>query len=128
MSEITKSDRSNPTALAVATFDMLSPMLDSALTEIREFAKRKPDGIVNPLKVKMLNQLLVEVKGILADEASSLYLELLDEELLPQNSDVVLILGRFRAAMSQFRAKYTFVDFGTTYWSTQEGRQEALSR
>lgn len=95
-----------PTDAVVARFDMLSPMINSALEEMREFSKKKQDGVLNPLKVKVLNRLLTDIKEVLSADPSTEYLDLLDDESLPQNSDAVLILGQFRAAMDQFSNKY----------------------
>ncbi|MFF2482728.1 hypothetical protein [Paenibacillus sp. NPDC058071] len=109
-----------PTEAIVAKFEMLTPMLDSALLEMREFSKKKQDGVLNPLKVKVLNRLLYDLKEILSADPSTEYLDLLDDESLPQNSDAVLILGQFRAAMDQFRIKYFGYYNGTHRWLTVE--------
>jgi hypothetical protein len=112
-----------PTNAQANKFNMLSPMMDSMLTEMRELSKKKQDGIVNDLKVKMINRVLKEVKEILSSDPSSQYLDLLDEESLPQNSDAVLILGQFRAAMDQFKSKYFRQDRSNSImkrWYTQE--------
>ena len=101
-------------------YDMLSPMLYSALEEMREFSKKKQDGVLNPLKVKLINRLLTDIKNFLSSEQSIAYLDILDEETLPQNSDAVLILGQYRAAMDQFRSKYYCWDGYEHRWFTQE--------
>ncbi|ULO04815.1 hypothetical protein H1230_16850 [Paenibacillus sp. 19GGS1-52] len=87
---------------------------------MREFSKKKQDGILNPLKVRVLNRLLADIKDILSSDQSITYLDLLDDELLPQNSDAVLILGQFKAAMEQFKAKYYGYDNGIYRWRTVE--------
>ncbi|MDN4081283.1 hypothetical protein QYF52_25495 [Paenibacillus polymyxa] len=61
------------TLAIVAKHDMLSPMLDSALVEMREFSKKKQDGVLNPLKVKVLNRLLTDIKEVLATDPSTEY-------------------------------------------------------
>jgi hypothetical protein len=114
------SDGNEPTDQQAATFDMLSPMLDSFVREMREFAKKKPEGIVTAPKVKMINRLLEQIKGILAADPSAAYLDLLDEEALPQNSDAVLILGQFQAAMAQFHGKHFGWDGSSKRWFTHE--------
>ncbi|MDR3601421.1 MAG: hypothetical protein P4L49_13230 [Desulfosporosinus sp.] len=118
----TKKSSLLPTREMVEKFDMLSPMLDSALSEMREFSKKKQDGVLNPLKVKLINHLLNDIKTTLSSDASTEYLDVLDEETLPQNSDAVLILGQFRAAMDQFRGKYYGYDSEKHdhRWFTQE--------
>ena len=81
-----------PSQDQVDKFNYLSPMLNSALSEMREFSKRKQDGIVGTTKIKILNRLLTELREIVSGEDTVNYLDPLDEDDLPQNSDAVLIL------------------------------------
>ncbi len=115
------SEKNNaPTENDVERFRFLSPMLDSALFEMREFAKKKQDGIVSATKIKILNRLLTDVKDIVKQEESASYLDMLSEEDLPQNSDAVLILGQYRAALNSFESRNTrMVDYHKT-WITKE--------
>lgn len=109
-----------PTTVQTSKFDLLQPMLYTALEEMREFSKKKQDGVLNPLKVKVINRLLIDIKEILISDPSSEYLDLLDEDTLPQNSDAVLVLGQFHAAMKQFRTKHIKKEYGETFWLTEE--------
>jgi hypothetical protein len=113
-----------PTEEDVKRFRFLSPMLDSALLEMREFAKKKQDGIVSGTKIKILNRLLTDIKDIVKQEESVSYLDALSEEDLPQNSDAVLILGQYRAALDSFesRNKQT-INYKNT-WITKEWIEE----
>lgn len=95
-----------PTAAQAARFDMLAPMVDAAHEEISELSKKKPDGLLNSLKVRHVNKLLKDVRSCMGSDPSIEFLELLDEEQLPLNSDAVLILGQYRAAMKQFKEKH----------------------
>ncbi|GAE27619.1 hypothetical protein JCM9140_3772 [Halalkalibacter wakoensis JCM 9140] len=65
----------------------------------------------------MLNEVKEEV---LIDDPSIEYLDLLDDETLPQNSDAVLILGQYQAALKQFKSKYYKRDGYTQRWYTKE--------
>jgi hypothetical protein len=95
-----------PTEEQVKSYKVLRPMLESALTEMREFAKKKQDGIVSETKVKIVNRLLKQLREVLTLEASLEYLDLLDEETFPQNSDSVIILGQYLAALNTFRSNH----------------------
>ena len=101
-------------------FKYLSPMLDSALSEMREFSKKKQDGIVSETKIKILNRLLTDLRMVLENEESISYLDPLDEAKLPQNSDAVLILGQYRAAMNSFEKKHYRYVGSTKMWITKE--------
>lgn len=110
---------------------MVSSLLKSMLFEMREFAKKKQDGVVNKLKVDMINKLLKEIKKVLteAKEPTVSYLKILDEETLPQNSDTVIILGQFAQALKQFSDKY-YKQMDNSFhkaWHTLEGYYEVVN-
>ena len=95
------------TAEKAEKHDDLTLLLNSMFREFQELSKKKPDGALNKRKVEIVNRLLRDIHGIiLKGESTSAYLDLLDEDDLPQNSDVTLILGQTVAAMDAFKEKY----------------------
>jgi len=96
-----------PTAAQVVRFNMLSKLTESIYTEMKEFSKKKPDDALNPFKVKNVNRILTQIKDFLKDEPMVSFLDLLDDETLPSNSDAILIIGQFKASMDNYRNKYT---------------------
>ncbi|MDI9312266.1 MAG: hypothetical protein QM535_18800 [Limnohabitans sp.] len=115
-----------PTSDEVKKFEMLFPMLDSDVAEIRELSKKKQDEPLNSFKVKIINKKLGQIKELLKNEPAGEYLELLDEDTLPTNSDAVLMITQFINAMGQFKKKYYESDgsdidvFGAKYtWKTK---------
>jgi hypothetical protein len=76
-----------PTQEQVKRYVMLLPMLESAHREMGELSRKKPDGVLNALKVRHINRLLKDLRVALGSDASLDFLELLDEETLPFNSD-----------------------------------------
>jgi hypothetical protein len=122
-----KDTRNLPSNAQTEKFDMIFPLLDSILGEMEEFAKKKQDGPLNELKVKMINKLLVQVKELLTNDPVREFLDLLDDETVPTNSDAVLIITQYKAAMTQFRNKYSVSLFDedkdqlfTNRWKTKE--------
>ncbi len=105
-----------PTNAQVEKYEMLSSLLDSMLTEMREFSKKKQDEVLNKLKVKMINKVLEQIKDILTDEPTIEFLDLLDDETLPTNGDAVLIIAQYKSALDQFKAKY----HSSGRWFTKE--------
>jgi hypothetical protein len=95
-----------PTEAEAATFDRLVPMLEAAHREMGELSKKKQDGLVNSLKIRNLNRLLTELRKLLEKDPSQGFVELIDEETLPQNSDVVLLLSQWQAALSQYKKRH----------------------
>ena len=113
-----------PTEEQIEKFAYLSPMLDSALKEMREFSKKKQDGIVSATKIRILNRLLSDIRDVLAVEESVAYLDPLSEEDLPQNSDAVLVLGQYRAALNSFRERHWQFSGYEHRWITKEWIEE----
>jgi hypothetical protein len=111
---------SKPTKSNTEQFDMLFPILDSVYNEIKELSKKKQDGALNEIKVKMTNRILSKVRAILKDDPTVEFLDLLDEVSLPTNSDAVLIIAQFKAAMQQYKEKhYGWSGYEHT-WSTSD--------
>ena len=95
-----------PTNAQVAEFEMLWPILKALLAETKELSKKKADNPLNKLKVGMINKVLERVKKILATDPTIKFLELLDDETLPSNSDAVFIIAQYDAAMEQYKNKH----------------------
>lgn len=95
-----------PTNSDIKNFEMLDELSNSIYIEMKEFSKKKPDDALNPFKVKNVNRVLIQIKEFLSDQPTVLFLDLLDDETLPSNSDAILIIGQFKAAMDNFRKKY----------------------
>ncbi|MEH2533908.1 hypothetical protein V1277_006796 [Bradyrhizobium sp. AZCC 1588] len=100
------SSDAHTTPEKAAKHDDLTPLLNAMFDEFQELSKKKPDGVLNKRKVEIVNRLLRDILDIVEREPTRAYLDLLDEDDLPQNSDVVLILSQAVAAMKSFRSKY----------------------
>ncbi|BCJ36362.1 hypothetical protein Athai_38650 [Actinocatenispora thailandica] len=112
----------SPTDEQAATYDRLVPMLEAAHREMTELSKKKQDGVVNALKIKMLNRLLGELSKVIEKDPSYAFVDILDEETLPQNSDAVLILSQWQAALKQYKDRHYGHDSSTygNRWFTVE--------
>lgn len=102
-------------------YEALNPLVRAMHSEFQELSKKKPDGALNKGKVQIANRLLKDILAILEGEPSSGYLDLLDEETLPQNSDVSLMLSQYCAALDTFHGKYHGYNFlsGAHTWHTK---------
>jgi hypothetical protein len=92
------------------------PLLQSMFAEFKELSKKKPDGAVNKSKIKVINRLLTKCREVLQSELSIDYLDLLEEDDLPQNSDVVLMLSQYVAAMKKFHDDHYGFDGSEHKW------------
>ncbi|MCX7098391.1 MAG: hypothetical protein NTV43_10875 [Methylococcales bacterium] len=91
-------------------------LLNSMYMEFKDLSKKKPDAAVNKSKINITNQLLTKVRTVLNDEESIEFLDLLDEDDIPQVSDITLILSQYEAAMTAFKKKYYgYIDFEHKY-------------
>ena len=102
------------TEATVEQFRMLSQLLSSIYLEMKEFSKKKPDEPLNAFKVKNVNRILEQVKSILTNEPTISFLDMLDDETLPTNSDAILVIAQFKASMKRFSDKNTN-DYGRWY-------------
>ena len=76
----------------------------------------------------MVNRVLEPLNEILKHEPSYKFLDILNEDDMPTNSDVVLIISQYETAISEFRNKYHIKDkyqtndYGdhVSRWMTQE--------
>jgi hypothetical protein len=87
-----------------------------------EMSTLSADSVLNNLKIKIINKLINSERELLINEPILEYLEQLDEEMLPQNSDVVIILYQYIEALDQYKAKNKVYSrsVGTYQWNTQE--------
>ena len=90
----------------VKLYNTISPLLHSAFNEVKEFSKKKQDEPLNLKKVKMINRLLEKAKEVLKNEPTVEFLDMLDEDDLPSNSDAVLTMSQFISAMNKFRSDH----------------------
>lgn len=110
-----------PTDIQTDKYELLHPLLTSILFEVKELSKKKQDEPLNKLKVGMINKILSQIKAdVLSDDPSREFLDLLDDETLPTNSDAVLIIAQYDAAMKQFHAKHFGWDGNNHRWFTKE--------
>ena len=92
------------------------PLLEAMYTEFKELSKKKPDATVSKSKIKMTNRLLEKVRTVLEDEASLEFLDLIDEDDMPQVSDVTLMLSQYVVSMKEFRSSHFGYYNGELQW------------
>lgn len=103
----------------VESYLTISPLLEAAFDEVKEFSKKKQDEVLNVKKVGIINKLLEKAKEILKDEPTVAFLELLDEDILPTNSDAVLIMSQYISAMKKFHKDHYHSGNGSSSWDNE---------
>jgi hypothetical protein len=97
-----------------AAYQVLTPQLTALQSELKDLARKRPDATLSTNKVAFINRLLADIKDLLKDEGASKFLDLLDDQALPQFSDAVLIVSQYSAALDAFHSRY----FG---WNEETG-------
>lgn len=110
------------TDAAVEVYESSTPIFEGILKEVRELSKKKPEATMSAGKVKIVNRVLADLLAILKDEPAGKYLEILDDEALPQVSDAVLTMVQFETALGAFRGRYHRYSsyFQDRLWITEE--------
>lgn len=96
-----------PTENQIEEYSLLMPLFSTLLVEIKELSKKKPDDAINTFKAKSINKVLERVKKLLDNEPTNEFLEIIDIDSLPSNSDVVIVMVQFETALNKFFHKYT---------------------
>jgi hypothetical protein len=91
----------------VQDFERLEQQLHSMLTEMSELSKKRANDGLNKFKLKLVNVLLDRMNNILGEQKPFKDFETFDENDLPTNSDVVVMLSQYAAAIFQFRLENT---------------------
>jgi len=89
-------------------FIKLIVQINKILIEFEGLSKKKPDSILNPFKLQLINTILRTANEIL-DKENKPFPDFKEfgDEALPSNSDVVIILSQYAACLDKFRHENT---------------------
>lgn len=113
-----KSKEPAVTSKQLTQYRTLVPLMESMHHDIRQLALKSQNAPLSKSRIAMINHLLEDLRAILQNEPTAGYLNLLDEDTIPQNADALLIFSQFKTALDQFEKKYTYYDENkrATYW------------
>lgn len=94
------------TELAVDTYLASVSIFAGLISEVRELSKKKPDATLSAGKVRIINRVLDDLQIVLSEEPEKKFLDLLDDEDLPQTSDAVLVMVQYESALTKFPKRY----------------------
>lgn len=97
-------------------YDNVAPVFESVYKELQELCKKKPEGTLNKAKIALINRILTDVKEFLDGMPVTKYLELLEDDDVPQYSDVILVLAQYDAGLNQFRNRHYGLFLGEIQW------------
>jgi len=109
----------------VDIYGVTRPLLWSLYGEIQTLSKKKHDGTLNKVKIKTINNLLTDVMVCISGEPEEKYLYLLDEDDIPQYSDVVILLSQYKTAVDAFYKRYYKRNpyYHENMWNTEDIRK-----
>lgn len=111
----------------VDKFEKVAGQVLGLYEEMSILSKKSPNDAVNKFKLKFINRQLSESNMLLGGRYRPFDdFEVLDEDAIPQNSDVVLILSQYLQCMEKLRGDYVVVRNGTWYWEVEGGEDDQV--
>lgn len=102
----------------VNDFEKIQAQLVSLHSEISALTKKSSNDALNKFKLKFVNQTIVEANILLGENNRPFSeFEKFDDEELPTNSDVTMILGQYLNCMEKLRSDNIVLTLnGRWYW------------
>ncbi|MGB8982898.1 MAG: hypothetical protein WCC12_13575 [Anaerolineales bacterium] len=101
-----RDQRTPASRAAVEGYETTTHIFGALFREIKELAKKKPDASMSAFKVAQVNRLLGDMKTFLKDAPEQKYLDLLDDEALPQVADALVVMAQYEGALKGFRERH----------------------
>lgn len=115
--KIKDSKSSGITEKKFEVYEKLRIQLPSMYEEMQLLSKKTPNGPINKFKLNLINQILSQANEIL-DEANKPFdnFTIFDEDDLPSNSDVVMVLAQYIQCLNKYRIANSSKDGYDFYW------------
>lgn len=117
-----KTELNLPTNAEVNQFLMLRELVTGLYEEMKDLTKKSSKETLNEFKIKSLNRVLKPLRELLKDQPTAMFLDLLEDDSLPTNSDVVIVLSQYLSTMKKYEERYYRVTPGTytKRWNAKE--------
>lgn len=110
----------------IESFEKVQAQLHGLYDEIVIFSKKSPDSVTNKFKLKFINLVLTDTNKILDTKNKPFAdFDIFDEDLLPTNSDVVMILSQYINCLEKFRSEH-IKHYGTQWYWVINGEQSDI--
>jgi hypothetical protein len=110
------------TAEAAAAYDATINIFEGIFRELKELSKKKSDSAMSTFKVEQINRILGDIKAFLKNEPEAKYLDLLNDEQLPQIGDAVVVMAQYEGALKGFRERHYGWDGDAHRWFVDKKR------
>lgn len=92
------------TSKEVEKFESIYPILESLSKNMASLSSKKPYDVINEFKLNQINSVIGECNSLLKDSRPNKFNQF-DKDLLPENSDVCLILDLYVGAMQHYQSR-----------------------
>lgn len=107
----------------VSRYEKVQAQLQGLFDEIGALSKKKPDDAINQFKLGIINPILSDANKLLKGEYKPFStFEQFDDDSLPTNSDVLLILSQYLNCLEKLRADNIKEEYGEWVWSKTQIR------
>lgn len=106
-------------------FDKTYAQMEALHTEIASLSKKSPTDGVNKFKLKLINKVLEKANAGLKGKYKPFEdFEVFEEDDLPTNSDVTMILSQYLGCMEELRSANIQLYGGCWYWNIRGDRSD----
>lgn len=106
-------------------FEKLHFQIQDIYSELGILSKKSPDGAINKFKLKFVNQLLDQANYLLEEKYKPFAdFNLFQEEDIPTNSDVVLVVSQYIQCLEQLKIDNIKMLSGNWYWIIPNSKEE----
>jgi len=112
----------------VDRYQRVQSQLEAFHREFEGLAKKTPNAALNTFKLKIVNQAIDDANGVLGKDFLPIrdFAQFNDEEL-PSNSDVSMVLAQYLEAMEVLRCRNIKRDsIGRWYWDVDDADHESM--
>lgn len=109
----------------VAAYEAVIGVFTELFKELKELGKKKPEATLGASKVKIINRVLMDAAECLKDQPDAKYLDLLEDDTLPQYGDAILVLSQYEGALKAFKEKHHGYQsaYGEHTWYIEDKRK-----
>jgi hypothetical protein len=110
----------------ILLYEKVVGQMNTLRAEFTVLSKTKPDNSLNQLKIAIVNERLKDANRLLVGEHKPFAtFEEFNSDRMPSNSDVLLVLSDYLAALARWRAAHIYQDvLHHLHWRTLDGDVE----
>ena len=103
----------------VELYEELNSKLISLKGDIALLSAKKPNETVNEFKLKLINKMLAQINDLIKEFKPENDFEAFDLDVLPTNSDVLMMLNLYSNGMRRFKDANSIENSKMDEWNTK---------